>query len=110
MTPATRGNFLRIAATTALVLCDRDNLSPLKEFRDIGSRVLSSVAKTGFVRDVLTATTVAATATTSPSSRYHTTPPTAHYASAKIPQRQKEATIDSTAITTWLYQVRVILK
>lgn len=37
--------FLRIAATTALVLCDRDNLSPLKEFCDISSRVLS-VAKT----------------------------------------------------------------
>lgn len=34
------------ATTTALVLCDRDNLSPLKEFRDISSRVLS-VAKTG---------------------------------------------------------------
>lgn len=37
--------FLRIAATTALVLCDRDNLSPLKEFCDISSRVLS-LAKT----------------------------------------------------------------
>lgn len=32
----------------ACVLCDRDNLSPLKEFRDISSRVLS-VAKTGLV-------------------------------------------------------------
>lgn len=38
--------FSRIAGTTALVLCDRDNLSPLKEFRDISSGVLS-VAKTG---------------------------------------------------------------
>lgn len=52
--PATQDDFLRVAATTALVLCDRDNLSPLKEFRDISSRVLS-VAKTGLVRDVLTA-------------------------------------------------------
>lgn len=44
--PATRASFYGSPTTTALVLCDRDNLSPLKEFRDISSRVLS-VAKTG---------------------------------------------------------------
>lgn len=33
----------------ACVLCDRDNLSPLKEFLDISSRVVS-VAKTGLVK------------------------------------------------------------
>lgn len=44
--PPLRTIFSRIAATTALVLCDRDNLSPLKEFRDISSSRVRSVAKT----------------------------------------------------------------
>lgn len=50
------------------MLCDRDNLSPLKEFRDISSRVLS-VAKTGLVGNALTTEEA-------PLPRPHSAPPT----------------------------------
>lgn len=68
------------------MLCDRDNLSPLKEFRDISSRVLS-VAKTGLVGNALTTEEA-------PLPRPHSAPPTGQTRKNQAARKKRTAEAD----------------